>query len=343
MLDPAPSSLSDLLSPAWLSGALDDLGEGEEVVAASVTGTSKTLASKIRFQVEVTGPGGARTTRRYCVKGQFDDAESRIVNLDVEARCYRDLLPGLGARTPRAYYTGIEGETGRSVIIMDDLQSCGATFLDSQSSYSVERTAAALGQLALLHARTWGEERLKPLDWLRPGTPHVWDVIPTEVLQASIDDGRSEGLPAPLRDAARVKQAMQIVMAPQRVCVVHGDPHSLNIYLDADGQPGLLDWQLAHIGHWATDVGYHIASVLDIEARREHEESLLRGYLQELAALGVEPPPWDEAWEEYCSHIVYGYCLWSIAKVTPRVDIVEHIPRLGTALADHDTFARLGL
>ncbi len=57
----------------------------------------------------------------------------------------------------------------------------------------------------------------------------------------------------------------------------------------------------------------------------------------------MEPPPWDEAWEEYCSHIVYGYCLWSIAKVTPRVDIVEHIPRLGTALADHDTFARLGL
>jgi hypothetical protein len=82
--------------------------------------------------------------------------------------------------------------------------------------------------------------------------------------------------------------------------------------------------------------------VLDIDSRRQNEKALLRGYLDELARLGQEPPEWDDAWDSYASQFAYGYFMGSFARMTPRVDILEHIPRLGTAMHDHDTFARLG-
>jgi hypothetical protein len=341
VVDPAPVHLADVVSPDWLTTALDGLGEGERVVAAHVVDDYTTVASKVRFEALVEGRNGVQHSRAYCVKGGF--AADRILNLEAEGRFYRELGPSLGLRMPTCVYAGADEGTGRSLFIMNDLVSEGATFLNSQFAYTPELTKAALEQLALLHARTWGEKNLADLDWLAANRPTMGDIMPVELLDTRINDGRADALPDYLRDGARIKAAMQRVSAPRRVCVVHGDPHSLNIYLDREGRPGLLDWQLAHVGHWATDVSYHIATVLDIDARRKHEESLLHGYLDELARLGQEPPSWEEAWDQYTLGFAYGYFLWCVAQMTPRVDIIEHIPRLGTALHDHDTFARLGV
>jgi aminoglycoside phosphotransferase (APT) family kinase protein len=342
VLSAAPSLLNDVLSPEWLTGALDDLESGEEVVEARMVDDYTTVASKVRFEVVVKRPDGQSNVRTYCVKGSFDGG--RVVDLTVEARFYRELAPRLGIRVPRCHYAGIDKEAGRSLIVMDDLAAEGATFLNSKTLYSMDMATASIGQLALLHAGTWGEERLDGLDWLAPQQPRIFERFPTETLQDLMNDGRAADLPPYLRDAERLKEALRRLTAtPQRICVAHGDPHSLNAYLDRDGQPGLLDWQLAHIGHWATDVAYHLATVLDIEARRRDEESLLRGYLGRLSELGVRPPAWEDAWAAYGSYAVYGYFLWSIAQMTPRVDVLEHIPRLGAAIVDHDTFARLGV
>jgi hypothetical protein len=226
---------------------------------------------------------------------------------------------------------------------MTDLVAEGATFLNSQTHYTAEMTAATLEQLAILHSGTWGEKGLRGLEWLDGNRPAMSEYIPIDVIHRQVNDGRADGLPDYLKDAERIREAMRRVTAPQRICLVHGDPHSLNIYLDREGRPGLLDWQLLHIGHWATDVGYHMAVVLDTESRRKQEKALLQGYLEQLAKRDVEPPPWDEAWDRYTQHVAYGYFLWCAAAITPRVDIVEHIPRLGAALIDHDTFARLGV
>jgi Phosphotransferase enzyme family len=341
VIDPAPASLTDVVSPEWLTNALGVIEQGARVVEARVVDDYTTVASKVRFEAVIEGPDGRRLSRSYCVKAGF--AEGQVLNLVAESRFYQELGPSIGLRMPKCVYAGVDEDTGRSLFIMNDLVSEGVKFLSSRSVYTPEFTKAVLGQLALLHARTWGEKNLAGLDWLAANRPSIADIIPVGVLQARVNDGRADGLPDYLRDAERLKEAMRRVTAPQRVCVVHGDPHSLNIYLDREGRPGLLDWQLAHVGHWATDVGYHIATVLDIEDRRRYEECLLRGYLDELARLGQEPPSWEEAWEKYTLYIAYGYFLWCVAQVTPRADIVVHIPRLGTALHDHDTIARLGV
>jgi aminoglycoside phosphotransferase (APT) family kinase protein len=126
-------------------------------------------------------------------------------------------------------------------------------------------------------------------------------------------------------------------------CVIHGDTHSGNVYLDGDGRACLLDWQNVQRGWWATDVAYHLATTLEVGDRRAYEADLLRHYLHELASSGAPAPDFDEAWEQYISGFAYGYFLWVITRISSRAVVLIHIPRLAAALTDHDTYRRLGV
>ncbi|WP_431239211.1 phosphotransferase [Mycolicibacterium aichiense] len=144
-----------------------------------------------------------------------------------------------------------------------------------------------------------------------------------------------------MRDPRRLVgayRALAASCAEQPWCVIHGDPHVGNVYLDAARQPGLLDWQLVQRGVWSIDVGYHIASALSVEQRQEACPDLLRHYLDCLRSFGIEPPPWQEAWAALSRGVLHGFFLWSITtKVEPQV-IEILLRRLGTAAAEFDVF-----
>jgi aminoglycoside phosphotransferase (APT) family kinase protein len=337
---PAPEHLEDLLDPVWLTAALDEVHGGERIVAVGLLGTAQTLAQKVRFSITIEGKGGRRRSRSFCVKAHFDRVSGQT--LGTETRFCRDLRPLLDLRAPRAHYTGIDRATGRSLVVMDDVQAEGGRFLDAHQPYSVVTCADALGQLARLHAATWADDRWA-VDWLRPRVEHMADLFPAETLQALLDDGRGEELPAALLDARRLRQAMRVTATLPPTCVVHGDTHSGNVYLNASGEACWLDWQVTQQGHWSIDVSYHLATALAVEDRRAHERDLLRHYLDELGALGVEPPAWEEAWDRYRLGFTWGYFLWVITRISSRSVVLVHLPRLGAALVDHDTFGRLGV
>ncbi|MDG2029172.1 MAG: phosphotransferase [Acidimicrobiales bacterium] len=335
--DPVPAELDQILDPGWLTIALDDVADDERVIDVEVAGDSKTLAQKVRFVATVEGADGSRRTRTYCVKGHFGDA---METLTTEAHVYRDLLPGLGLRTPRAYYAGI-GDEGRAVIVMDDIVADGGTFLNAHQPYSIDICRETLSQLARLHAATWDDPR-GDAEWLAPRIDSMRQMFPAEFLQGLLDDGRGVDVAPELLAAERLQAGLAALAARPATCIIHGDTHSGNVYLDADGWPCWLDWQITQRGHWSTDVAYHLSTVLDIDDRRAHEQELVRGYLRELASQGIEPPPWDEAWASYTTGAVWGWLLWTITSVSSREVVLVHMPRIGAALADHDTFGKLG-
>ena len=131
--------------------------------------------------------------------------------------------------------------------------------------------------------------------------------------------------------------------AGRPACLIHGDAHAGNLYTTAEGEPGVIDWQLVQRGHWALDVAYHIGSVLTVADRERNERDLLAHYLDRLRAHGGEPPGAEEAWEAYRLSMAYGYFLWAITqRVQPEI-IVEFVTRLGTAVAHHGSFDALGV
>jgi hypothetical protein len=229
------------------------------------------------------------------------------------------------------------------MIIMDDVIADGGHFLDAHTPYTLDVTRDTLGQLARLHAATWGCADVADLDWLAPRLTGMADIFPREMLQTLLDDGRGPDVASELRSAENVAEAMRRTGAHEITCVIHADTHSGNSYLDADGRACWLDWQIVQRGSWATDIAYHLAAVLDIDDRRAHEAALLRHYLDELASAGAPAPPWDDAWELYTTSFSYGYFLWVITRISSRAVVLVHIPRLAAALSDHDTFRRLGV
>jgi hypothetical protein len=336
-----PTTLDAVLDPEWLSEALVDIEDGDRIVGVEEVDSSKTLAQKVRFRVTVERTDRVRETRAYCVKAHLDGSPG--ADILAEARFYGELAPQLDVRMPRPYYTAVDDAAQQAIIIMDDVVANGGRFMSAQTPYSLDIARDTLGQLARLHATTWGCEQVADLAWLSARVTPMADIFPLDQLQLLLDDGRGPDVAPELRSAANVAEAMRRTGAHEVTCVIHADPHSGNSYLDADGRACWLDWQIVQRGNWSTDISYHLATVLDIETRREHEAELLRSYLRELESLGAAAPAWDEAWDQYTLGFSYGYFLWVITRISSRAVVLIHIPRLAAALTDHDTFRRLGV
>jgi aminoglycoside phosphotransferase (APT) family kinase protein len=336
-----PTRLEEILDAEWLSGALEDITDEDRIIAVEMVDSSQTLAQKVRFRVTAENADGRRRVRSYCIKAHLEGSPG--TTLLSEAHFYRELGPLLDLRTPHAYYTAIDDVVGQAMIIMDDIVDIGGRFLSAQNPYSVDTTRDSLAQLARLHASTWGGARTGGMEWLSPRIRPMAEIFPTSILQTLLDDGRGPDIAPELRDSKNLVEAVKRTADHETTCVIHGDTHSGNVYLDSQGRPSWLDWQIVQHGNWATDISYHLGTVLDVETRRAHEVDLLRHYLRELETNGIAAPEWDEAWDTYTLSFSYGYFLWVITQISSRDVVLIHIPRLAAALTDHQTFRRLGV
>jgi aminoglycoside phosphotransferase (APT) family kinase protein len=336
-----PTTHEAVLEPMWLESALSDVGEDERVVDAVAVDTSKTLAEKLRIAVTIETADGSRRVRGYCIKAHLDGASA----LDIlpEARFYRDVAPRLRVRMPRTFFTAYDDDAQQAMIIMEDIVASGGVFGSPHHPQSVAVTRDTLSQLAVLHASTWGRSSIEDIEWLGRRIETFIAFYPADQLQSLLDDGRVDGAAAELRDAGNLVAALERVAEHAHTCLLHGDTHTGNVYLDAEGRACWFDWQVTQLGNWSTDVSYHLATVLSVEDRRTHEVELLQHYLRELAAQGAPTPSWDEAWDLYRRSFPYGYFLWVITRVRDRSEVLAHLPRLLAALADHDTYRLLGV
>ena len=335
-----PTTVDALLDVDWLGRALE-LDAGERIVRAEVVDSSQTLAQKVRFEVETEFSDGGHATRSLCAKAHLDGSPG--TDLITEAHFYRELAPRLDVRMPVPHYAAVDEAADQAIIVMDDVVALGGRFLDAHTPYALDTARDTLGQLALLHAATWGPPPFADRDWLAPRIGDLVGRFTPELLRSLLDDGRAPDVAPELRDAVAVAEATRRVGERDATCVIHGDTQSGNAYLDRDGRACWLDWQIAQRGRWSTDVAYHLSTVFDIETRRAHERDLLEGYLGALHAAGGPELAWEEAWNDYTLGFAYGYFLWAITRVSSRAVVLVHMPRIAAALTDHDTYRRLGV
>ena len=346
-----PNSLDEALSPEWLTAALGLRFPGIEVLSVTPGPVVDRISTNARFAIEYAGVS-AGPPPSLCVKGYFNEFGwiARHIG-EPEAYFYRDLAEPAGVRTLCSVYADIDSETRHGVVITADVVAEGGVFLDGRSSYTPEQTAASLSELATLHAATWMQPRWATTPWLesRMGVAmQVWGEPATVAkIGANHHGSNGRGVPVELRDPQRlvdVYKAMGPALAAAEStsswCVIHGDAHLGNLFLDA-AETALP----ARLAAGATRNVVHrrgLSHRLHTHCRRspKSERELLRLYLDRLAELGVEPPPWDDAWRALSRGIVHGFFLWSITtQVEPGlIEILLH--RMGTAAADHDALTR---
>ncbi|MBL7496375.1 phosphotransferase [Frankia sp. CNm7] len=331
-----------MLSPAWLTAALGRRFPGVQVTAVTPGPVISRVATNARFRItcaDGTAPDGLPLD--LCGKGYFTAAGRAFRQAgEPEACFYRDVAGWAGMRTLRAVYADFDPRTRYGVVLTEDVATQGAVFLDALTPYTPDQTAESLAELARLHAATWCAPALADARWLAPRLSTYLVQRGATEIRANFAGPIGAGVPVEVRDADRLVDAYRRLAenaasaAPWSV--IHGDAHVGNVYLNAEGRPSFVDWQLAQRGPWYLDVGYHIASALTVDDRRRAERDLVRHYLDHLRAGGVDAPAWDDAWLRVRRGVVHGLFLWGITlKVDPAITGAL-LTRLGTAVADHD-------
>lgn len=340
-----PATLDGVLDADWLTESLAPISGGRAVTGVETVEVIRTVATKVRFAVTFDGLADPQA---FCIKGLLDVDEMTArggATMIREADFYTRVGPNVAVRTPVCVAAITDREGMQGLVVMRDLIAAGARFCSALEPFTADQAAASLDQLAALHA---GRGMLDTMAWITPRVSELarMQYISVETLQELLDGKRGEGLPDAVRNAARLGAGMRALAerdAARPQFLVHGDAHAGNIFRDAQGGTGLIDWQLLQRGGWALDLAYHICAVLPVELAEREERRLLDHYLATMRGLGCELPDREEAWRQYREAAIYGYYLWSI---TRRVDppIIEmFVGRLGRAVERHESHALLGV
>jgi hypothetical protein len=356
---PIPRNVSDLTA-AWLTIALGSRHQGVVVRHAEADCTVHGAATKVRLKLEYNEAGRYAGLPAVLWAKSGWEPHSRWLDetsaIDArEARFYADIAPLGIVNSPRCYFAAGDGG-GRGIVLIEDLVGRNVQFGQCTRAATVDQVAQMLENFARLHARCWKQPNasmVRGLDVpMRRDTPSSeWPrANGPEVIAHYLDSARALAVPPSVKSAVRIDAAFWAMIddmgaTPHR-CVLHGDAHPGNSFFDADGSPGLYDWQTLSFGPWAHDVSYYICSALGTEDRRRADRALLRHYLAALRAGGVaDPPTFDEAWLAQRRYIAYGLHIW----ITNRIEFQSEdnctaiTTRLAAAAEDYDFFQAWGV
>ena len=111
-----------------------------------------TMVAKVPAAAEASR-GAARTFRTY----------------EIEASFYGQVAAGLAVCIPRCFYAAYDPEPDEYIVLLEDLAPAEPG--DQLTGISPDQAAAAIQELAALHAAGWESEELAALPWLNRNTP----------------------------------------------------------------------------------------------------------------------------------------------------------------------------
>lgn len=345
--DPAPVDLATVQSPEWLTAMLATRWPGAQVRKVTTVEVLATQATKARLELEVEG-GGSDVPTAICIKGVLTDTGAHPAASIVETLFYREAAAGLPVNVPDCLHASLSEDGSRGVIVMRDVIAAGGRFCTALEAFTPNQAADGLGQLARLHVASGPGSAAFDFSWAQSFLDRIarQPILPQDTLQELMDGVRGDRLDPAVRSAARLQKGIEALSAQVQgtpLCLVHGDAHAGNIYREANGQLGIVDWQVLQKSSWALDVAYHLAAVLTPDVRRAHERALVAEYCNRLRALGGRDIDADTAWHSYRIAVVYGYYMWAITRKVEPAIINEFTYRLGTAVHDLESYAALGV
>ena len=343
-----PTDISDV-DCRWLTDALATSHPGLTVHRAEVVESLGGACTKLRVRIETDRPDFPPTV---IVKGCMEPHCEFMKPSQLREVQTSRLLPEFGVESVEILFAQ-EDEHGAAVMIMEDLDLRGARCLRIVKPITdFPLMAKFLSSAARIHAVWWDSRELAPegtMSWIYGlQMPTYAEILrDSERLARTMALPRAVATPRALKDPERLYSAIESAMENRLelpLTVIHGDLNLSNLYVTSEDRPGFLDWTLRRMP-WAMDVSYFIIGSLDVVDRRRWEQPLLANYLNELAAHGVDPPSFDDAWLAYRAYAVWGEMVWLLNRTDFHTEAVctAAASRFGHAMIDLDTFNALGV
>lgn len=340
------------LSVSWAQRIVSHYAQDAKVTGINIDSVDVGTSTRLKVFVEHDAP--QRVPRRWFVKTPSLAAKSRAITalprfLHKEVSFYNSLSTRAPVRQPQIL--AAQSRFGRgSTLVMTDLAELGFTPGHPADALTVDQAKRVIEHLARLHGHFWNKpELLKTEQWLKGLSldieNHMGSLLAVPLMKRGLQ--RAEQLVAKkmhapaLRYAAQRRQVKKM-LAKHAQTLVHHDCHPGNIFW-IEAEPGFLDWQLVRMGDGVGDVAYFLATALEPECRRKHEQQLLAHYLQTLNGLAVTELDERQLYQRYRAHLLYPLeamlVTLAIGGMMKQDSNREMIRRSAAAVEDHDCFA----
>jgi Phosphotransferase enzyme family len=266
-----PAFEVDPAEPLRLARRWTDAGFFDDAMRGAL-GQARVIAVK-RMRSRLGGLSGS-SLRKFRLKlsdGSMLDvvAKASRTGLGQEALFYQRIAPEVPIRIARLYGTARNPEGGAAmppILILEAL-----TPAIPPGALSPEMLRTALGEVARLHARFWGDGRLARHDFLIDATVSNAAVFRRRLefaMNSILDRQRLHYFPRFISDGARelierLASNMETILGPLRALaptLLHGDLNPANMLVlsesEREGSIGFIDWQNLCRGPAIVDLVY---------------------------------------------------------------------------------------
>jgi hypothetical protein len=347
---PLPIAIEEI-TPDWLTAAIRTRVPEATVRGFEIVDVIRSTTTKIRLRLELDEAGlRAGVPELVILKGGFEPHSRNLEMTNMhekEVRGYRDVFPVMPLPTPACFFADYDRERRQGIVIMEDLVARGVTFCHASRPQTPDQVARRLTDLARFHAKSWGSPDVAPGgrwayldDFLVSLQPFFDHNIAPENWARFCAAPRGAAVSVRFHDRAWMTDAYAKMVRFSLTlphCVLHGDIHLGNLYIDTDGSPGFFD-TLASRGPGMLEVAYHVSASLDAADRRDAERGLVQHYLDELRRNEVAVPSIDEAMRQYAILLIYGHFIWMTTESHYQTESVNtaNAARVSAAMLDHD-------
>jgi hypothetical protein len=307
-----PQWLSDVLAAA---GVVDGAVAGVETESLDVASAAGELA-RLSLTYEPAGAAGPAT---IIAKAPGSSEIQRMMDAAMglfarERYVYGELAGALPVRLPRCYHPG-DGDK-EEPMLLEDLR--GLRMGDQVAGLDRADAERLVDGLAELHAAFWepasgkfdppGGDASRLVSWTDP----VFGAMLTQLVTSGVAAlrRRYEGRVAPgVLDAIEevgpdwATVLRRCAEGPQTF--VHNDFRLDNIFFGPDGEPVVIDWQLAGRCRGTQDLAYLLSGSMPTDALRECWDLLVRRYHARLSAAGVVGYDLEECRFHYRQSLLY--------------------------------------
>ncbi len=290
------------VDPAWLTAVLHaggHLADDARVtgVTATPVGTGQMADTvRLRLDYEPDGAGPASIVGKFASQDEQSLNTGRVMRAyEVEVRFYAEVAPRVAARVPALLFAALDPVESWFTLLLEDLDD--AVQGDEIEGCDADVAAAALGQLAALHAPCWEDAGLAATGWIDRSSPEgdeftaalVTGVFPgfLERYGDRLDPEHRALLEAFI---PRLRTWMSRERGPRTI--VHADFRLDNLLFTSDRpEPAVVDFQTVNWGCGAYDLAYFVGGSLEPAVRRAAGDALVAGYHEALVARGVGDYP----------------------------------------------------
>ena len=342
------------LSTTWAQRIVSHHANEAKVSALNIESVS--IGTSTRYRISVVHDAVGHLPTRWFVKTPSLRVKSRLITtlprlLPKEVHFYRSLSQHTPLKLPPILAAQTRWGRG-TTLVMADLGELGFIPGNALDALSAPQATQVIEQLARFHGHYWqNSQLLSKHRWLggfgQAAEHYMGDVMAFPLMKRGLKLA-AEWIPGSLKQpalhyAANRRQMMQVLeRGPQTL--VHHDCHPGNLFWHGT-QPGFLDWQLVRIGEGIGDVAYFLATGLQSDCRRQHEQALLSHYLTVLSRHAIHGLDEKGLYHRYRAHLAYAFeamvITLAVGGMMEPESNLELIRRTADAVKDHDSFAAL--